>query len=190
VAESTPPLKFGGGVLSATGVARRQWIADAQKFARAIPGVTSFDDRDLIDEDLKELESLRRQIEQHAVRFVVGTAQIAPGQNEELKALIAQVQKLIALAPAAGRALKIEIIGHTDTEGDESSNQRLSEDRASRILAMLAARGVGKDLLSARGVASTQPARPETSDADKEINRRVSFKVSLLDARQPKESSQ
>lgn len=182
-------LKFGGGVLSAAGVAPHQWIVDARKFARAIPSVTAFDDRDLIDEDLKEPESLRRQIEQHSVRFVVGTTQIAPGQNEDLNTLIAQVQKLIALAPAAGRVVKIEIIGHTDTEGDGSANQRLSEERASRILAMLAARGVGKELLSARGVASTQPARPETSDADKEINRRVSLKVSLLDARQPKESS-
>jgi OOP family OmpA-OmpF porin len=178
-------LKFGGGALSATGVAPHRWIADARKFALAIPGVTSFNDRDLIDEDLKEPELLRRQIEQRAVRFVVGTTQIAPGQNEDLKTLIAWVQRLIALAPAAGRSVKIEIIGHTDTEGDGSANQRLSEDRASGILAMLAARGVGKDLLSARGVASTQPARPETSDADKEINRRVSFKVSLLDARQP-----
>jgi OOP family OmpA-OmpF porin len=186
-------LKFGGGALSAAGVAPHQWIADARKFALAIPGVTSFNEHDLIDEDLKEPELLRRQIEQHSVRFVVGTTQIAPGQNEDLKTLIAQVQRLIALAPAAGRSVKIEIIGHTDTEGDESSNQRLSEDRASRILAMLAARGVSKNLLSARGVASTQPARPETSDADKEINRRVSFKVSLLEARklttQPKESS-
>ncbi len=186
-------LKFGNGVLSAAGVAPHRWVADARKFALAIPGVVAFNDQDLIDEDLKEPESLRRQIEQHSVRFVVGTTQIAPGQNEDLNILIAQVQRLIALAPTAGRVAKIEIIGHTDTEGDGSANQRLSEDRASRLLAMLMARGVGKDLLSARGVASTQPARPETSDADKEINRRVSFKVSLLEASklttQSKESS-
>jgi OOP family OmpA-OmpF porin len=186
-------LRVNGGVLSAEGSARRQWIVEAQRLARSMPGVTEFNDRDLIDEDLKEPESLRRQIEQRVVRFVVGAAQIAPGQTGDLKTLIAQIQRLIALAPAAGRAAKIEIIGHTDTEGDESANQRLSEDRASRILAMLAARGVGKDALSARGVASTQPVRPENSTADKAFNRSVSFKISLLDARkstpQPKEPS-
>jgi OOP family OmpA-OmpF porin len=182
-------LEFSDGALVAKGVAPHQWIVEARKFARAIPGVASFDERDLIDEDLKEPELLRRQIEQQVVRFVVGSAQVAPGQSETLKALAAQIQRLISLAPAAGRIAKIEIVGHTDTEGDESANQRLSEDRASRILALFKTRRINPDNLSVRGAASKEPVRPETTASDKEFNRSVSFKVSLLDARKPKEAS-
>jgi OOP family OmpA-OmpF porin len=176
-------LKFSDGRLSAEGIAPHQWIAEAQKLARAIPGVTAFDDSNLIDEDLKEPELLRRQIEQHFIRFVVGTTQIAPAQSAVLEDLSARIQKLVALAPSAGRTVKIEIIGHTDAEGDETTNQRLSEDRAARILSMLTASGISKEIFSLRGAASKEPLRPETSALDKEINRSVSFKVSLLDNR-------
>ncbi len=183
-------LKLNDGVLAASGTAPHQWMVDAQRLARAIPGVARFDDSNLTGE---ESESLRRQIEQQAVRFVVGTTWIAPGQSEPLNALTAQIQKLAALAPAAGRVAKIEITGHTDAEGDEAANQRLSEDRASRILALFKLRGIAPDNFSTRGAASKEPVHPETSAADKAINRSVSFKVSLLDARQPaakpKESS-
>ncbi len=175
-------LKLNDGVLTATGVAPHQWIVDAQKFARAIPGVTRFDDSTLTDE---ESESMRKLIEQQIIRFTVGTSRIGPGQGETLTPLTAQIQRLITMAEAAGRIAKIEIVGHTDTEGEKSTNQRLSEERASRLLSMLAERGVSKDNLSVRGVASNEPLRRETSAADKEINRSVSFKVSLLPPPRP-----
>jgi len=40
--------------------------------------------------------------------------------------------------------------------------------------------------LMAVGVGSMQPVRSETSETDKQFNRSVSFKVSLLDPRQAK----
>jgi len=176
----SPPgveLKFEQGKLSAEGAAPHQWIADAQRLARFVYGVTEFDDANLIDEDLKELSD---QIERQVIRFVVGSVQIAPGQSQTMKPLTDQIQKLAALASAAGRVARIEIIGHTDTEGDESANQRLSDDRSARILSMLTAGGISKDIFLIRGAASKEPLRPETSTSDKELNRSVSFKISLL----------
>ncbi len=184
-------LKFNDGKLSAEGVAAHQWIADARKLVRAMPGVVAFDDGNLIDEDLKEPELLRRRIEQWIVRFEVGATQIAPGQTAMLKDLTDQIQKLVALAPTAGRVAKIEIVGHTDAEGDETTNRKLSEDRAARVLSMLATKGLSRDIFSARGAASKEPVRHETAASDREFNRSVSFKVSLpeLRAPQPKEAS-
>ncbi len=170
-------LKFERGRLSAEGAAPHNWIADARRLAPIISGGARLDTANLIDEDL---EISRRQIELQVIRFIVGTTQLAPGQNQILKPVTAQIRNLIALAKAAGRAARIEIVGHTDTEGDDNTNQRLSDERAERILSMLAAGGPSKDIFTARGAASKEPVRPETSDADKAFNRSVSFKISLI----------
>lgn len=179
-------LKFADGVLSAAGLASHYWIDEARRLARALPGVSKFDDRNLIDEDLKEPEALRQQIEQQVIRFSRGGVQLAPGQGENLKTLIADIQKLAMLVPAAGRAFRIELIGHTDTEGDDTANLALSRQRADKILSLLSSKQLPANSLTAVGVGSMQPVRSETSETDKEFNRSVSFKVSLLDPRQTK----
>jgi OOP family OmpA-OmpF porin len=156
------------GTLEAAGEAPIEWIRDARRFALALPGVANFDDRSLASQEA-------RRIEARVIRFVAGGAQLVAGQEEELQALIADLQKI-------SRTAQVEIIGHTDTEGSESTNQRLSEARASRILSMLAAKGIDKTILSARGVASGEPVRAEASEADKQFNRSVSFKVLFNEA--------
>ena len=159
-------LNINNDVLTATGAAPAAWIADARRFALAIPGVATFDERALIGEEA-------RRIEGRVIRFIAGTAQPVAGQEAELQSLVNDARRL-AQADAGAR---IEIIGHTDTEGSETTNQRLSENRASRILSLLAAKGIRNNVLSARGVASSEPVRAEASRADKQFNRSVSFKV-------------
>lgn len=176
-------LKFEQGILSASGIAPHNWIVESRQIARALPGVMAFDDQRLIDEDLKEPELLRQQIGQQVIRFIAGSTQIAPGQNQNLQTLLSDIQKLFVAAPAAGRSVHIEITGHTDTEGDENANQMLSQQRAAKILSMLLLKKINKDSLTISGVGSTQPIHDETSEADKQFNRSVSFKVSLLDPR-------
>ena len=183
---STVDLKFADGTLTASGLAPHDWIAETRRLARALPGVTKFDDQNLIDEDFKEPDMLRQRIEQQVIRFVSGNAQIAPGQNEALRALVADIQKLAELAPAAGRTFRIELIGHTDTEGDDAANLALSRQRADKVLTMLSSQKLPSNTLVAVGVGTMQPVRAETSEADKQFNRSVSFKVSLLDPRQAK----
>ena len=163
-------LKFENGMLIARGLAPIEWINDARKFARAIPGITAFNEKEVVSEEA-------RRIEQVVLRFVVGTTQIIPGQERELKVLMTEVQKLTESAAAAGRIVQIEIVGHTDTEGSESMNERLSADRALRILSMLEVNAIKKDLLAARGAASREPVSGESSETSKQFNRSVSFKV-------------
>lgn len=181
---STVELKFDQGKLSASGTASHDWIAETRQIARALSGVMSFDEQTLIDEDLIEPEALRQQIQQQVIRFVMGGAQIAPGQTQEIQVLMSNVQKLFAVAPASGRRVRLEVIGHTDTEGEEIANQRLSQQRAAKILSMLRSKQLNQDSLIPVGVGSAQPVRAETSETDKQFNRSVSFKVSLLDPRQ------
>ncbi|MDQ3011328.1 MAG: OmpA family protein, partial [Acidobacteriota bacterium] len=183
---STAELKFENGTLKASGIAPHDWVAESQRIARALPGVTTYDDQNLIDEDLKEPEMARQRIQQQVIRFVTGSTQIAPGQTQALQAVVSDIQKLSALAPAAGRSVRIEIVGHTDTEGDVSLNQRLSQERAAKILSVLTSKQINPNSLAMAGVGSAQPVRDETSEADKQFNRSVSFNVFLLTSRQSK----
>lgn len=184
---ATVELKLDQGVLSASGIAPHDWIVEARRIARALPGITDFDDQKLSDQDLKEPEALRQRIQQVVIRFITGSAQIAPGQDQTMRAVRADIQNLLAMAPAAGRRVRLELIGHTDTEGDELANQRLSQQRAEKLLSMLFPKHTTPDSLIAsviaNGVGSTQPVHAETSETDKQFNRSVSFKVSLLDPR-------
>src|SRR5262249_25261560 len=163
-------LKFENGVLTVHGVAPIEWVNDARRFARAIPGITAFDEKELVSEET-------RRIEQRFIRFVVGTTAISSGQSRDLEALTVDIQKLIESSSAGGRVIHIEIVGHTDAEGSESMNERLSADRALRILSILTANGINKDTFSARGAASREPVRTDASEAYARFNRSASFKV-------------
>jgi OOP family OmpA-OmpF porin len=174
-------MKIENGSLRVGGAAPHHWIADARKFALAIPGVDAFDDKNLIDADLKEPEILRLQIENRIIRFVMGSSQLVAGQTREFNDLAAEIKKLIALAPTVNRNAHIEIVGHTDSEGGENTNMILSRQRAVRMLALLAARGVNAESMTAIGVGTTEPLRPEISESAKQFNRSVSFKVSLAE---------
>ncbi len=176
-------LTLNGGILTASGTASHQWIDESRNLVLAIPGIDGFDNQNLIDEDLKEPETIRRRIEQRVLLFLRGSTQLVPGQDRELKDLISDIKKLTALAPAVSRAAQFQIIGHTDTEGDENTNVNLSRDRATRISSLLTARGIDGNPMTVIGVGEKEPLRAETNPADRQFNRSVSFKVTLLDSR-------
>jgi hypothetical protein len=78
---STVELKFDQGTLSASGAAPHDWIAETRLIARTMPGIIAFDEQTLVDEGLREPETLRQRIQQQVIRFVMGGVQIAPGQT-------------------------------------------------------------------------------------------------------------
>ena len=70
---------------------------------------------------------------------------------------------------------RIEIGGHTDSQGSEGLNQRLSRARAEAVLDELIARGVPLDRLSARGYGEEQPVASNETEAGRALNRRIEF---------------
>ncbi|WP_026942138.1 OmpA family protein [Hellea balneolensis] len=86
---------------------------------------------------------------------------------------------LNSLASAANQcsAFKINIEGHTDADGANSYNQRLSEARANLVVAYLSENGVERSRMSAIGYGETKPIADNTTDAGKAQNRRIEFIV-------------
>ncbi|MGB4082058.1 MAG: OmpA family protein, partial [Candidatus Fermentibacter daniensis] len=71
----------------------------------------------------------------------------------------------------------VRIAGHTDSDGSESFNQTLSEQRAQSVFTYLVNHGVSARRLSTIGYGETAPVVPNTSSANKAQNRRIEFTV-------------
>ena len=69
------------------------------------------------------------------------------------------------------------VTGHTDDVGSDADNQRLSEARAISVANYLAQRGVNPIRIAKQGMGESQPKVPNTSDANRAINRRVEISI-------------
>ena len=73
----------------------------------------------------------------------------------------------------------LQISGHTDSDGNEEANLKLSQERADVIKEYLVYFGkVEESRISAIGYGSSRPIVEEKTDDDKRLNRRVEFKIS------------
>ena len=88
----------------------------------------------------------------------------------------ATLEKLAEASQACPR-MSIEIGGHTDSDGAQSYNQSLSEQRADAVRQFLIDAGVNADRLSAVGYGEANPLVDNDSRENKALNRRIEFNV-------------
>jgi len=83
------------------------------------------------------------------------------------------------LAAASNRcaAFRINVEGHTDADGSEAYNQRLSEARANTVVAYLTANGVARERMQAIGLGEAKPIGDNATSEGKALNRRIEFVV-------------
>lgn len=72
---------------------------------------------------------------------------------------------------------KIAIEGHTDDKGSLTSNLKLSQNRANSVKEYLVKKGIATDRITATGLGETKPIVPNDSNANRDKNRRVEFKI-------------
>jgi OOP family OmpA-OmpF porin len=71
--------------------------------------------------------------------------------------------------------IKLEVQGHTDNVGNAAYNQKLSGARADSVRMYLAGHGIDPTRLTSKGYGLTQPIVPNSSEANRALNRRVQF---------------
>ena len=154
-------------LLAATGIGAgsvqfrwEPYLSDQPKFAAA-----------------RRMQAAKAVIERQAVRFPTDSTEVGAAQTDVIDQIAAEIRALFEGARIAGTPARVEVIGHTDNSGTERRNTRLAEKRASRVGAALLEAGVPAERLSIRGVGSAEPVRSGESAVDKELNRRVSFRV-------------
>ncbi len=75
--------------------------------------------------------------------------------------------------------MKIEIGGHTDSQGREVMNQQLSQARADAVLNAIMSRRVLTSNLTAKGYGESEPIADNKTEAGREANRRIEFRLVL-----------
>lgn len=99
--------------------------------------------------------------------FFTGTAKLKP---ESMGALL-DVSKILKDATAP-----VKIIGHTDSDGDDATNLKLSQQRADAVKDILVNQyHIDESKLSTEGRGETQPIADNKSAEGKAQNRRVEF---------------
>jgi OOP family OmpA-OmpF porin len=73
--------------------------------------------------------------------------------------------------------IKVEISGHTDDQGAAAYNQQLSLKRAKAVGDYLVKKGVDASRLKEVGYGSKRPLKPNDSDANRQTNRRIEFRI-------------
>jgi outer membrane protein OmpA-like peptidoglycan-associated protein len=76
--------------------------------------------------------------------------------------------------------VKLEIVSHTDAQGDDDANRKLSEKRAEAVAEYLIAKGISKSRITSKGKGETQIRNRCTngincSDKEHSYNRRTEF---------------
>jgi OOP family OmpA-OmpF porin len=107
---------------------------------------------------------------ERTLEFEAGSAEL----SEASAPVVAAIREALAGCPGAA----VEIGGHTDAEGSESGNLRLSEQRAEAVLAALQA--AGPDALPelvAKGYGEAEPVADNDSPEGRARNRRIVFQA-------------
>ena len=149
-------------VVRISGVAANQ--ADFEKATNALAAVNAEVTVTLAEQAaaqgaLDELLALEK------IEFETGTA-VPTGATEgvldEVAAVLNQYE-----------SISVDIVGYTDSRGDDGANQVLSEERAAAVLAALVDRGIDESRISAEGRGEADPIDSNETDEGRQRNRRV-----------------
>ena len=73
--------------------------------------------------------------------------------------------------------LNVEIGGHTDSDGSDSKNKVLSQNRSQSVVEYLTMKNISVDRMKAEGYGETEPVAPNDTPENKQLNRRTEVKV-------------
>ena len=103
----------------------------------------------------------------YGITFDVGKATIKPESMGEINRIVQLMNE--------NPDLKFSVEGHTDSTGNPTSNQTLSEQRSQAIVAKLVEMGIAQDRLTAVGKGQNNPIADNSTDEGRAKNRRVEF---------------
>ena len=175
-------LAVSAGVLRLEGQAPTAWAANVRGRGAMIPGIREVDTSQLTDTDQAEFSRLKSAIEAAVVRFPVGSATLSSAEADALGTIASQVNSLLEKAQELRKNIVLEIVGHSDSTGVETTNRPLSQSRAERVLWQLTRDGTPKTVLRTRGVADREPLRKEENEEARQYNRSVTFRVGAAGA--------
>lgn len=74
-------------------------------------------------------------------------------------------------------AIEIEMSAHTDSRGSDEYNFKLSDERARSVMQYILSKGIAPSRIISKGYGETMPVVPNDTDENRQLNRRVEFKI-------------
>lgn len=105
-----------------------------------------------------------------------GRISFEPGSATITAASLDTMNAIAGLLDECGD-IRIEIQGHTDSQGREIMNEQLSQARAQSVLNELRARRILTSNFTAKGYGETQPIADNGTEEGREANRRIEFRL-------------
>lgn len=156
----------------------------ARLFTEKLGGASGLELNVVYDESLDPVAALATPEEciarLQAVQDENGKIVFDPGSVEITEEAGRLLDRIAEILPDCSH-VRMEIGGHTDSQGSEELNLNLSQARADSVLNGLLARNVLVSNLTAQGYGETQPIADNDTEAGREQNRRIAFRL-LSDA--------
>ncbi len=111
------------------------------------------------------------------IQFETGSATLLPASFK----ILDDVYQVLVDAPY----LRLRIEGHTDSEGSDDSNLRLSNERAQSVRVYLESKGVAANRLASVGYGESRPIDTNRTASGRAVNRRVEFHILKEDQASP-----
>ncbi len=105
------------------------------------------------------------------IKFATGSHKIVGKESEQILDEVAQALKDNA------QIKKIRIEGHTDSQGNDASNLKLSDRRANSVMSALIKRNVDPARMEAVGFGETKPIATNSTAGGRAENRRTEFNI-------------
>ena len=119
------------------------------------------------------VEAASAVVARTSIQFAPGSPDLAP----EAAAVLDEVAAALRGCPDVA----MEIAGHTDSEGSETGNERLSQRRAEAVLAALRTRGLALPQATARGYGESRPVADNATFEGRAQNRRIAFSAAVAE---------
>jgi outer membrane protein OmpA-like peptidoglycan-associated protein len=104
------------------------------------------------------------------VQFETNKAVLLPRSEELLKEVAEALKEHADIQ-------EVEVEGHTDSQGGDKSNLKLSDARAKAVRDFLVGQGISGDRLVPKGFGETKPVADNDTEDGRYKNRRVEFKI-------------
>ena len=120
------------------------------------------------EEVKKEVQTeINNILQAENIEFEVDSSTITPKGIETIKKIYAILKKY--------PDIKVEIAGHTDSDGDAAYNKQLSQERVDMVKKALVEFGLDGNRFTTKGYGESKPLVPNDSPENKAKNRRVEF---------------
>lgn len=121
------------GVLTLSGGAPHEWLSRVRSEATKLPGITSVDERNVVDLDQHAFQESKSILENASVYFLAGKDELAPEGFAVLSRLPDQISRLLKTATQIGVDATLEIHGSADASGEEARQPDLAQRRANKV---------------------------------------------------------